>query len=560
MAGIYHYQNSGYFEEVPKAIPVTVEASIPRGVEDEAFDTEHTDYESQVPKDHKVTIETTTVEASTPQPSKLNVLYISADDFRPEIGAFLDPETRPWLNSAIKTPNLDALAERSLVLRRAYVQVARCNPSRVSIMTSRRPNTTHIINNDKWFRNVAHGQTIMTIPEYFKMNGYSSVGTGKIFHMLPGVAGTQDQGRSWTTEFYQPLENYEDTVDNSWKAVPKEELVDFPLRDQMTVAHALRALQYEANRPEKDKRPFFMAVGMKKPHVPYVFPDEFLEWYPREDIKVAEHDYVPVNMSKWHWHNSRNTLNFPDIFKYKEAWDINSTLPDNVAIDLRRAYYASVSYVDSLIGIILNELDKLQLRERTIVAFLSDHGYQLGEHGIWGKDTNLEQATNAPMMISIPGRTDKRIDSFRLIEFVDLFPTLVDAAGLPPLPKCPLYSEEIPACTEGSSMMPLLNDPSSTDPNIKWKDRVFSQYPYPDMGKPEFMGYSVRTKHFLYVEWIRCKGVVNGVWPEPVFKELYDIDRDIHQDRNVISDSVYANKVNELSRLLRDGWVAALPQ
>ncbi|ELT91599.1 hypothetical protein CAPTEDRAFT_127501 [Capitella teleta] len=498
-------------------------------------------------------------ELPTVEQTNFNVLYIIADDLRPEIGAFIDPKTRPWLNSAIKTPNLDALAERSLVLRRAYVQVARCNPSRVSIMTSRRPNTTHIVNNDGWFRKVGHGNTFVTIPEYFKMNGYSTLGCGKVFHPKSGVMNPQDQGRSWTKEFFQPKGHYEEDLNISWKAVSINDTMHKPLRDQMSVKHALSYMQYEASRFNTNKSPFFLAVGLKKPHVPYVFPDEFLDLYPIEDIQLPQNDFAPANMPACHWHNSRDTLGYDDLIKAKKNWVINSTLPTNVAIDLRRAYYASVSYIDSLVGTLLAELDKLQLRERTIVAFLSDHGYQLGEHGIWGKDTNFEAATNAPMMLSIPGKTDKRVDSFRMTEMVDLFPTLVDAAGLPPLPQCPQYSEETAVCTEGSSMMPLLQDSSSADP-IKWKDRVFSQYPSPDIAKAEYMGYSVRTEKYLYIEWVRCKGEINGVWPQPTFKELYDIDKDINQNRNVVNDSIYANTIVELSQSLRDGWVAALPK
>ncbi|ELU17745.1 hypothetical protein CAPTEDRAFT_189721 [Capitella teleta] len=476
-----------------------------------------------------------------PQANNFNVLYIIADDLRPEIGAFIDPKTRPWLNSAIKTPNLDALAERSLVLRRAYVQVARCNPSRVSIMTSRRPNTTHIVNNKGWFRKVGHGNTFVTIPEYFKMNGYSTAGCGKIFHLL-GLPNSQDQGRSWTGDFFQPRGHY-----------------DKQLRDQLVLNHALKTIRLEAKRSQTTKRPFFMAVGLKKPHVPYVFPDEFLDLYPRENIQLSQNDFAPANMPDCHWHNSRATLGHDDLIKLRKDWVINSTLPTNVAIDLRRAYYASVSYIDSLVGTLLAELDKLQLRERTIVAFLSDHGYQLGEHGIWGKDTNFEAATNAPMMLSIPGKTDKRVDSFRMTEMVDLFPTLVDAAGLPPLPQCSQYSEETAVCTEGSSMMPLLQDSSSADP-IKWKDRIFSQYPHPDVGEAEYMGYSVRTENYLYIEWIPCKEIIDGIWPQPTFKELYDIDKDINQNRNVANELVYANVTVELSKLLRGGWMAALPK
>lgn len=482
-----------------------------------------------------------------------NVLMLIADDMRPDIGAFLDPKTRPWLHPGIKTPNLDALAERSIVLRRAFVQVARCGPSRSSVLTGRRPNTTHVVNNDQWFRKLGNGHSIFTIPQYFKQNGYVTIGFGKVFHLL-AIPLSQDQTLSWSGPFFQPRGHYDRLVESSWKAVNKYETKRRQLRDQITTFTVKRSLRFHAVQSERLGKPFFMAVGFKKPHIPYVFPSEFLNLYPLDSITYPANDFVPDGMTPMHWHNSRNTLSFSDTEKFKRSWKINSTLPRDVAIQLRRAYYASVSYVDSLIGEILAEIDALHLRENTIVVFFSDHGYQLGEHGIWGKDTNLEMATNTPMMLSIPGLTDKRIDSYKLTEFVDLFPTLVDAAGLPPLPTCPSNSEEVPACTEGSSLMPLLRNAST-----QWKDRVFSQYPHPDSGDPVYMGYSMRTEKYLYVEWVKCDEEKPDSWPNPKHVELYDISKDIYQNKNVAGYKEYENVIKTLAEQLHAGWRAALP-
>jgi iduronate 2-sulfatase len=262
-------------------------------------------------------------------------------------------------------------------------------------------------------------------------------------------------------------------------------------------------------------------------------------------------------MTREHWHNSKNHLGFNDTAKYFENWDMGSSLPLDTSIDMRRAYYATVSYVDSLVGELIAELDRLQVRNTTIVSFCSDHGYQLGEHGIWGKDTNMDAATNVPVMISIPGRTDFRIDSFQSTEMVDLFPTLVDAAGLPSLPLCPVEgSGETPVCREGTSLMPLLHRSNT----VKWKDRVFSQYPFPDCGEAKSMGYSIRTNRFLYVEWIELDKVLDGVWPSPFARELYDNEKDVQQDVNVADDPVYAKDIEVLSKQLSDGWRAALPE
>ncbi|CAH1787733.1 unnamed protein product [Owenia fusiformis] len=490
--------------------------------------------------------------ATQPAPRK-NVLFLVSDDMRPEINSFLGPDFPTPIHPTMFTPNLDELAGRSLMLARSYVQQAVCSPSRTSLLTGRRPDTTHVYDLVKYFRHV--GGNFTTIPQYFKQHGYMSVGMGKIFH--PGHASGGDDPPSWSVPYYHaPSAKYWGPIGrrHSWLAVDESTERQHPLPDSETAQNAIETLRKVAPKAKSGEQPFFVAVGFHKPHLPFIFPEKFIQHYPESVIRLPDNQYAPVDMPPEAWSEYGELRHYSDIAKLNASGHINTTLPKDVVLQLRRAYYSALSYTDSLIGDVIGELKNLGLENNTIISFWGDHGWQLGEHGEWCKHTNFELATHAPMLVYVPGITDKGIKPEKLTEFVDLFPTLVEAAGLPLIPLCPKDSSKIEVCTEGQSMIPLARDPSAP-----WKQRVFSQYPrsYP---VKEVMGYTMRTEKYRYTEWAKFNyKTYMPDWTSLAGVELYDHVTDDEENHNKANDPSYKKIRNTLSQQLHQGWRAALP-
>ena len=325
----------------------------------------------------------------------------------------------------------------------------------------------------------------------------------------------------------------------------KEDRKKLPLPDDQIASHAIETLRELSKVKDKN---FFLAVGFHKPHLPFVFPEEFADLYPKQSIHLPQNEYAPSGMPDVAWSPYGELRSYNDIHALNVTGGINTTLPDDVVTQLRRAYYSSLTYTDSLIGTILMELESLGLTEKTIVSFWGDHGWQLGEHGEWCKHTNFELATHAPMMIRIPGKTDAGIVTEELTEFVDLFPTLVEAAGLPPLSICPaMNASDVPLCREGQSLMPLV----AGDAPRSWKDRVFSQYPRPG----DYMGYTMRTDRYRYTEWVKFnRKTVTPSWNECSGVELYDHAIDPQENVNKANDKSYKSRRKSLSDVLHKGW------
>ena len=481
--------------------------------------------------------------------ARKNVLFLVADDMRPQLGAYEGPNFPAPVSPKMISPNLDALASRSLLLKRAHVQQAVCSPSRTSLLTGRRPDTTHVTDLFTYWRDA--GGNFTTIPQYFKENGYYSLSMGKILH--PGVASDNGDPISWNEKPWQAPANGGFWGGfgslQSWFAANKSMIEENgPLADQQVATYAIEKLQELAGT----ETPFFMAVGFYKPHLPFLMPEEFLNMYPQENISLPNNAYAPTDMPRIAWSNYGELRSYPDINDLDNSGEPNDLLPNEVVLALRRAYYASVTYTDHEIGRVLNELDRLGLRNNTIVSFWGDHGWQLGEHGSWCKHTNFELSTHAPMMISAPGFTDSGVQTERLTEFVDMFPTLVELAELPGISLCPEDSSEIKVCTEGVSLTPLMNNPS-----IAWKPRVFSQYP---RTYQRAMGYSLRDDRYRYTEWVDYdEDEHKPDWSILFGAELYDHQTDPNENTNRADDPSYAEKRQELSSQLHQGWRNAMP-
>ena len=477
---------------------------------------------------------------------RMNVLFLIADDLRPELASYYGPDFPSPIHPPIHSPNIDALAKKSLLLKRAYVQQAVCSPSRTSFLTGRRPDTTHVYDLVTYFRNV--GGNFTTIPQYFKQHGYRTVGMGKIFHDGK-LASNNDDPLSWTdTHFHAPNYEYWQSLNKSWIAIPEEKWREKPLPDEQIADHAISTLRTVAQDAKIRKRNFFVAVGFRKPHLPFVFPDSMLKFYPVESIRLPANAYAPQNMPKIAWVNYSELSHYKDIALLNASRKINTTLPDAVVRNLRRAYYSALTWTDLQVGRVMTELERLGLENDTVVSFLGDHGWQLGEHGEWCKHTNFEIATHAPMMIRVPGLTDNGVVTDHLTEFVDLFPTLVEAAGLGSLQVCPEDSTHVATCTEGTSLLPLMKNP-----NGPWKSAAFSQF---HRRNRTVMGYTMRTDRYRYTEWVKFSGPPDYKpdWSKNFGTELYDHGTDPEENINIAVYPQHASLVRGLSGKLRAGW------
>lgn len=478
----------------------------------------------------------------------MNVLFLMSDDLRPELGAYYGPNYPSPVHPPMHTPNIDALASRSLLLKRAYAQQAICSPSRASLLTGRRPDTTRVYDLDHYFREV--GGNFTTLPQYFKNHGYKSIGIGKIFH--PGKASGHDDPVSWSVPYFRGTSNFENTG-KSWYAVPDNLLVTKPLQDKQIADHAKQTLQRIAQDAKSGKKNFFMAVGFHKPHLPFVFPKSFMDkYYPTSSIHLPPNPYAPRHMPDVAWFGFNGFRHeYSDIRVANASGAINTTFPDHLVLELRRAYYSAVSWMDSLVGEVVAELDKQGLSQNTIVVFTSDHGWQLGEHGLWCKHTNFELATHAPLMIHIPNLTDAGIETDQLVEYVDIYPTVVEAAGLGTLRQCNMVSTFSRHCREGMSILPLINNPTTP-----LKKAAFSQYPR--RGK-HVMGYTIRTDKYRYTEWaaFNFTNPSGPNWQHLSGVELYDHSIDPEENINRANYAAYHSARVELQKLLHGGWMNA---
>ncbi len=457
--------------------------------------------------------------------TEYNVLFIMADDLRAELGCYGAKH--------IQSPNIDKLAARGTLFERAYCQVAVCNPSRSSLLGGVRPDTTGVLDNQHFLR--PQLPDIVTLPQLFKKDGWYSMSLGKIFHHSDREPG--DDPQSWSEPAW-----YHGIPYQSWftkeandamkklKSLPADKRpklirgppfeasneLDEVYSDGMTATKAIETLQ----RFKGMQKPFFLGVGFQKPHLPFTCPQKYWDLYPADTINLPD-NYKPspdVPAAALHnWYELRSYGSVP----------AHGGIPDEMALNLIRGYRACTSFVDAQIGRVLDELDRLGLRENTIVVLLGDHGYHLGENGIFTKMTNFELGTHAPLILSAPGQKPGQ-RTRALVEFVDIYPTLAELCGL-----------KLPSHLEGTSFAPLLADPAQA-----WKTAAFSQYLRP--GKEKSMGRSVRTDHWRYTEWSNMKDEVVGT-------ELYDERTDPQENHNLAKDSAKAETVATMAKQLHDG-------
>ena len=332
------------------------------------------------------------------------------------------------------------------------------------------------------------------------------------------------------------------------------------LRDIANADYTIQKLQELAPEALPGIQPFFLAFGLHKPHMPWDFPEKFLDYYPEEDIQVPVNPYIPYDMPDSAWSTPTGLLNYPDCSAegtgIENMGEPNVTYSDAHTKELRRAYYASISFADEQIGRVLQELNNLGLADNTVIIFLGDHGLHMGELSEWEKYTNFEVAHRAPMMLHVPGTVDTSIISDKLVEFVDIFPTLVEAAGFDPMKRCdPFNSRTENLCREGTSLLELVRNPD------EWKTAAFYQQPrgYWNENQHKYQGYTVVTEQYRYSEWVNLNDVGTEEqtpnWGDPQdFGELYDLMNDPLETTNLINNEEYDELIHELKQLLHQGW------
>jgi len=503
--------------------------------------------------------------------TKPNILFIAVDDLKPLLGCYGD--------KIVKTPNIDRLAKMGTVFLNNYCQQAVCGPTRASLLTGMRPDVTKIRDLHTKMRDM--NPDIVTLPEYFISQGYTTSGIGKIFH--PSCVDKKVDPQSWSIPFLFPKESdyyngfpvqkhyqspelkalnaKEEVVNadevgkgNDKKKGKKEaddeegargpafECLDLPddaYDDGVSAKLAVKQIE----KLNAAKKPFFMAVGFRKPHLPFVSPKKYWDLYNREDMPVAEFQEHAANSKDFTYQNSGELSSYSGVKEYAKYTDkgVNKFgLAIEKQKELVHAYYAAVSYTDAQVGILLNTLEKLGTLNNTIIVLWGDHGWHLGDHDMWGKHTNYEQATKAPLIIAAPGI--KPGQSKSMTEFVDVFPTL-----------CELAVGKVPTYLDGKSLVPVMKNNK-----VSVKEYAMSQYPRKmdkaDInktvdGKGKLMGYSMRTEQYRYTVWLKNFTSDQVYSADKVYtKELYDYVKDPLEKVNVSEDKKYAEIAADLDK------------
>jgi len=443
---------------------------------------------------------------------KQNILFISIDDFRPKISSY--GETK------MITPNIDKLASEGLQFNNAYTNIAVCGASRASIMTGIRPSEKRF--NDFSTRASVDTPDAIPLNRIFKENGYETISYGKIYHHKDDFQEywTEKDGGQIQSDFQDPIsiariENAErGEYGKKQPTFEYPDVDDYAYNDGKITKKAINKLKALKSK----NKPFFMAIGYVSPHLPFIQPKKYWDMYDHDAIKLADNSFQPKNspdIAIEAQHNSaemrKNYLDIPE----------NGKLDDSLARNLIHGYYASVTYMDALIGELIKALDDLGLRENTTIVFWSDHGYFLGEHGFWCKHSTFEEAVKIPFIISSPNHIkNKTTTSFT--ELVDVYPTLCEIANI----KAPTY-------LQGESLIPVLENPSTI-----LKTEVYTRYK---------QGEAVIDKDFSYTEFYEGEKYLGNM--------LYDNLNDYKQNTDISklsSNELIVKKYRKKLKVMRE--------
>lgn len=438
---------------------------------------------------------------------KPNVLFIAVDDLRPELNCYG--------KSHIQSPNIDRLAAQGTLFERAYCMVPTCGASRASLMTGIRPAPGRFVGYLARADKDAPGVT--TLNTHFKKAGYRTLSQGKIFH------NPADNAEGWSQPAWRPQQGsltYQ--LEASRKARkentqgrgrgPAYESAEAPDEDYADGQIALQAIDQLRELKERDE-PFFLAVGFFKPHLPFVCPQKYWDLYDADQIELPETYHRPQNAPGAAIHTSGELRSYAGI-------PAKGPVSDETAKQMIHGYYACVSFIDAQVGKVLDELEQLGLAEDTIVVFWGDHGWNLGEHTLWCKHSCFETSMHAPLIVKAPGMAGGQ-KTAALTEFIDIYPTLCELAGL-----------DKPSHLQGQSFVPLLKDPG-----LKWKEAAIGRFG---------AGDTIRTNNFRYSEYTNPNGKLRA-------KMLYDHQTDPQEDNNIVEQPKVKEQVQQLSQQLETG-------
>jgi arylsulfatase A-like enzyme len=437
-------------------------------------------------------------------PKKPNVLFIAVDDLRPELNCYGQ--------SQIHSPNIDALAAEGLLFQQAYCNIPVCGASRASLMTGLRPTFNRFINYLTWAENDARG--IKTLPALFRENGYHTISNGKIFHHQYDSKESWDE--NWRPEMSTSWRDYQipvnitlDTLSGRERRGPAWECFDGPDSLYFDGRIALKSIR-DLQKMKTLGKPFFLATGFLKPHLPFNATKKYWDLYDPDEISVPTNDTLPLGLP-YHL-----ISNWGELRSY-DAIPAEGPVSDSVARKLIHGYYASVSFTDAQVGMLLDELKALDLERSTIVILWGDHGWNLNEHGLWCKHCNFNTSLRTTLMLRVPGKTKGR-QTDALVEFIDIYPTLAELCNLPQ-----------PEHLEGKSMVPLVEDPDAS-----FKDFVISKW---------FAGLTIQTREYAYTEWFNRNDSLMGTM-------LYDHRTDRAENFNLAGQPEREFLIDSLSRIM----------
>lgn len=476
--------------------------------------------------------------------SRPNVLFIAVDDLKPLLGCYDD--------AVAKTPHMDRLAARGTTFLNAHCQQAVCGPSRASLLTGKRPDQIRVWDLKTKIRPINPG--VVMLPEHFKAQGYETAALGKIYDPRSVDGPAKHDTASWTIPYQpswqmkydpthgKPVTHYQSPrvkdlagsmdagrydeimahlkANDAALAVESEDVPDNAYDDGAMTDRALEMLRDFSDAG----KPFFLAVGFKKPHLPFVAPKKYWDLYDRAAFSLAAYDKLPSGSPAYAGHNSEELRN-----GYSGIPSSGPFAPE-LQRELIHGYYACVSYVDAQVGRLLDEVAALGLAENTIIVLWGDHGWHLGDHGLWCKHSNYEQATRVPLIMAAPGGS-RITQTGAPVEFVDIYPTLCELAGIP-----------APDGLAGASLAPVISGKAAGV-----KDFAISQYP-----RQKFMGYALRTLTHRLVAWIpktEDSDIARDLSAAASF-ELFDYEKDPLEKTNLADDPAYAETLEELKAKL----------
>lgn len=461
-----------------------------------------------------------------------NILFIGVDDLRPEL--------KCYGASQMQTPNIDRLSAQGVRFDRAYCQQAVCLPSRISLLTGLRPDSTGVHDLQTHFRDTI--PDVVTLPQILGNAGYHTIGMGKVYHDeqpaewnewidVKAVSNPQTYHLETTVADLKKREVEANSKKLKGKAKrqflkgPSVESAARPDTDYEDGAMTQIAIEKLKSVKATNGKPFFMTIGYRKPHLPLVAPKKYWELYSRANIKLPDNYFLPEDAPKIALSTWGELRSFSDIPE-------SGPLPKDKALELIHGYYASVSFVDAQIGLLLDTLKAEGLDKNTVVVLWSDHGWKLGEHAMWCKHTNFEIDARVPLIVRLPGSDSSNRSSDAMVELVDLYPTLCEFAGV-----------KIPDRCEGKSLVPILR----LQEDLGWREHALSQYKRSRKSGGDIVGYSIKSQKGRYTEWINSEtGKTQAI-------EYYDHEKDPSENRNV-----YTKLSKEESSLLAKRLRAAI--